>query len=100
MRRAFAPFSLGDRGCAGKSMAYLELRLAISKTFWYFDFRRAPGEVGELGGGWPGRTDGRNRRNEFQWYDSIVVDHSGPNLVFTPRGDHWKELMIQEEDDM
>lgn len=23
---------------------------------------------------------------------SVMVDHSGPNLVFTPRGDEWKEL--------
>ncbi|ROW03624.1 hypothetical protein VPNG_07147 [Cytospora leucostoma] len=100
MRRAFAPFSIGDRGCAGKSMAYLELRLAIARTLWYFDFETAPGEAGKLGGGWPGSTDGRSRRNEFQLYDSIVVDHSGPNLVFTPRGDHWKELETQEDYNM
>lgn len=92
MRRAFAPFSIGDRGCAGKAMAWLEMRLAVAKTLWYFDFAWAPGAAGELGGGWPGRTDGRGRRDEFQLYDGVVVDHSGPNLVFTPRGDAWKEL--------
>ncbi|KAK7742359.1 hypothetical protein SLS53_004504 [Cytospora paraplurivora] len=96
MRRAFAPCLIGDRGCAGKSMAYLGLRLATAKTLWYLDFETAPGEAGKLGGGSPSSTDGRNRYNEFQLYDSIVVDHtlSGPNLVFTPRGDYCKELGI------
>lgn len=92
MRRAFAPFSIGDRGCAGKAMAWLEMRLAIAKTLWYFDFGRAPGQAGDLGGGWKGRTDGRGLRDEFQLYDSVVVDHNGPNLMFTPRGDYWKDL--------
>lgn len=73
-------------------MGYLEMRLTVAKTLWYFDFERAPGEAGELGGGWPGRTDGRGRRDEFQLYDSIVVDHTGPNLVFLPRDGYCEEL--------
>ncbi|KAI5919082.1 cytochrome P450 [Camillea tinctor] len=92
MRRAFQPFVLGDRGCAGKAMAYLELSLAIAKTMWYFDFEKAPGKTGRLGEGLPGRTDGRGRRDEFQLYDGIVVAHEGPNLEFKPRGEFWKEL--------
>lgn len=92
MRRAFVPFSIGDRSCAGKPMAYLEMRLTIAETVWFFDFERAPGEAGELGGGRPGRTDGRGRRDEFQLYDSIAVDHTGPNLVFRPRDSYWEEL--------
>lgn len=96
MRRAFVPFSTGDRSCAGKSMAYLEMRLAIAKTLWYFDFERAPGEAGELGGGRPGQVDGRGRREEFQLYDSIAVDHKGPNLIFSSRGDGWKELDLNK----
>lgn len=91
-RRTFAPFSIGDRACAGKAMAYIEMRLTIAKTLWYFDFERAPGEAGELGGGSPGSTDGRGRRDEFQLFDSIVVDHTGPNLLFQPRGGYWEEL--------
>lgn len=93
MRRAFVPtFPIGDRSCAGKAMAYLEMRLTVAKTLWYLDFERAPGEAGELGGGWPGKTDGRGRRDEFQLYDSIAVDHTGPNLVFLPRGGYCEEL--------
>ncbi|ROW12524.1 hypothetical protein VMCG_00732 [Cytospora schulzeri] len=97
MRRAFAPFSIGDRACAGKSMAYLEMRLAIARTLWYFDFERAAGEAGKLGEGWQGRMDGRGRLEEFQLYDSIVVDHNGPNLVFKPRGEYWKELELDKD---
>lgn len=92
MRRAFAPFSMGDRACAGKPMAWAEMKLAVAKTFWYFDFQRALGKAGELGGGWKGGKDGRERVDEFQLYSSLVTDHTGPNLIFTPRGDYWKEL--------
>lgn len=41
MREAFNPFSMGPRGCAGKSMAYLEASLVLAKTLWYFDFEVA-----------------------------------------------------------
>lgn len=92
MRRAFVPFSIGDRSCAGKPMAYLEMRLTIANTVWYFDFERVPGEAGELGGGRPGRSDGRGRRDGFQLYDSIAVDHTGLNLIFRPRDGYWEEL--------
>lgn len=86
VRRAFVPFSIGARSCAGQAMAYLELDLAIARTMWYFDFEKAPGEAGKLG-----ETPGQPL--EFQLEDSTIVGHHGPNLVFKPRGDYWKELM-------
>lgn len=86
MREAFAPFALGETGCLGKAMAYHEMSLVIAKTLWYFDFKKAPGEAGQLGGGQPGRLDGRHRVNEYQLLDHAVASHDGPNLVFTPRG--------------
>ncbi|KAI1265338.1 cytochrome P450 [Xylariaceae sp. FL1019] len=85
MRQAFAPFALGDRACAGKSMAYLETSLTIAKTLWYFDFCMAPGLEGKLGGGTRGRTDGRYRLDEYQLYDIFTADHDGPNLKLEPR---------------
>ncbi|KAH8897433.1 cytochrome P450 [Thozetella sp. PMI_491] len=97
LRRSFAPFSIGDRSCAGKPMAYLEMGLTIARTLWYFDFEKMPSDAGQLGEGWPGRTDGRGRLEEFQLYDSIVVGHDGPNLLFTPRGDYWRELESSEK---
>ncbi|OTB09662.1 hypothetical protein M426DRAFT_316197 [Hypoxylon sp. CI-4A] len=96
MHSAFSPFSLGARGCAGKSMAYLETSLIISKTLWFFDFETAPGESGEVGGGTPGRTDGRERSGEFQLYDQFGSTHAGPNLIFHARGGHWKEISGEE----
>ncbi|KAH8701262.1 cytochrome P450 [Phaeosphaeriaceae sp. PMI808] len=97
MRRAFAPFSVGDRSCAGKPMAYLEISLTIARAVWYFDFQKASGEAGKLGEGLPGRTDGRGRRDEFQLYEGVVVGHNGPNLVFTPREEYWRELEANQE---
>ncbi|VUC32368.1 unnamed protein product, partial [Clonostachys rosea] len=92
MRRAFVPFSVGERGCAGKAMAYLEINLVIAKTLWYFDLERAPGHAGNLVAGQPGRTDGRDRPDEYQLEDIFTADHKGPNLVFKCRGNYWEEL--------
>ncbi len=89
---AFAAFSVGARSCAGKSMAYLEISLTLAKTLWYFDFEAAPGELGTVGGGIPGATDGRGRRDEFQLYDMFTSLHDGPWLVFRARGDLCKDL--------
>ncbi|KAI1843864.1 hypothetical protein JX265_003760 [Neoarthrinium moseri] len=97
MRRAFAPFALGDRGCAGKAMAYLEASLTIAKTLWYFDFEAAPGKAGKVGGGTPGRTDGRERVDEYQLYDIFTADHDGPNVVLKPRAQFTNELGMKSD---
>ncbi|OTA80295.1 hypothetical protein M434DRAFT_401801 [Hypoxylon sp. CO27-5] len=91
MRKAFVPFLIGDRSCAGKSMAYMEASLTMARTLWYFDFGIAPGKAGELGAGQAGRMDGRGRTDEFQLDDIFVAGHKGPNLVFRPRGDYLLE---------
>lgn len=86
LRQAFVPFGMGEAMCLGKGMAYLETSLVVAKTLWSFDFARALGEAGRLGGGGPGARDrARAREDEFQLYDGIVSDHDGPNLVFTAR---------------
>jgi cytochrome P450 len=95
MRAAFAPFAVGETGCLGKAMAYHETSLVMAKTLWYLDFEKAPGEAGKLGEGQPGRSDGRNRTDEYQLLDHMVSGHDGPNLVFTPRGEYWKELLVR-----
>lgn len=93
MQDAFSPFSLGTRGCVGKPFAYLEASLVLAKTFWYFDFERAPGPLGEVGGGGKTNEAGRHRRQEFQLYDGFTSTHEGPYLNFKPRGEHYKELL-------
>ncbi|KAI1774678.1 cytochrome P450 [Hypoxylon cercidicola] len=73
---AFAAFSVGPRGCAGKPTAYLELSLSLAKTLWYYDFETAPGKLGQVGVGQEG---------EFHLYDIFTSTHDGPYLVFKPR---------------
>ncbi|KAI1811393.1 cytochrome P450 [Poronia punctata] len=94
MRRAHVAFGLGDRGCAGKNMAYLEMSLVIAKIFWYFDFERASGDAGKLGCG-EGGKDPWDAVDQFQVYGVLGADHDGPNLVFKPRGEYWKELVTE-----
>lgn len=91
--RAFAPFAIGSRSCGGRAVAYLEATLTVARTLWYFDFEKAAGKAGDLGAGGPGMGGGRTRAYEFQLYDVITADHKGPNLVFKPRGQDWKELL-------
>lgn len=93
-RQAFAAFALGETGCVGKSMAYQEISLIVAKTLWYFDFQRPPGKVGELGGGQPGRMDGRHRADVYQLDDNQTADKDGPNLVFKPREKFVDDLMM------
>ncbi|KAK8035119.1 hypothetical protein PG993_010114 [Apiospora rasikravindrae] len=91
--RAFAPFIVGPRSCAGRAMAYLEVSLAMAKTLWYFNFHRAPGPLGEVGQGTKGVEKGFANVNEFQIRDMFNANHDGPYLVFRPRGDHCNELI-------
>lgn len=78
MKAAFSPFSIGYRSCAGKPLAYLESSVTIAKTLWYFDIE-VPGDTGEQG-------------KVFEMKDQQGSDHSGPELRFRPREDHWKDL--------
>ncbi|XDG06326.1 hypothetical protein ABKA04_005941 [Annulohypoxylon sp. FPYF3050] len=96
MRKAFTPFLIGDRACAGRAMAYMEASLTLARSLWFFDFEAAPGKAGRVGGGTAGRTDGRGRPGEFQLYDIFVAEHQGPNLIFRTRSDFWKELEHKE----
>lgn len=87
MQSAFAAFSLGYRGCAGKPMAYLETSLTIAKAIWYFDFYKAPGDLGQVGEGVQGLSGGRGRVDEFQMQDIFAAMHDGPHLMFKARED-------------
>ncbi|CAG8960244.1 hypothetical protein HYFRA_00012764 [Hymenoscyphus fraxineus] len=83
-KSAYSPFSIGPRGCIGKSLAYAELGVALARTVWVYDFRLAGGStVGEgvRGAGW-----GRERRGEYQTRDSFTSLKDGPEVVFRVRG--------------
>ena len=83
---AFAPFSSGARGCAGKSMAYMEASLVVCKILFHLDVERASGAHADMGGGWPHMGKLRGRRNEFQLYDHFASGHDGPYLKLERRG--------------
>ncbi|KAL8387041.1 hypothetical protein RB595_010201 [Gaeumannomyces hyphopodioides] len=42
-RAASQPFGTGPRGCMGKNLAYLELRLILARLLWHFDLTSAEG---------------------------------------------------------
>lgn len=90
---AFAPFSIGPRSCAGKTLAFMEVGITVAKVLWYFDFDR-PSDNSNLGGGRLGRSGGRGRTDEFQLYDIFTTTFDGPELVFRTRGDFYRELEI------
>ncbi|KAJ5595557.1 uncharacterized protein N7459_001765 [Penicillium hispanicum] len=68
-RRAFCPFSIGPRGCIGKSMAFMEMRLTLARLVFLFDMTLA------------------DRRGEDAGGHLALVDHftsakNGPNVAF------------------
>ena len=83
-REAMCPFSLGKRGCIGKRLAYIELRITIAFLIWSYDLEEAEA-AGRNGGGGPDLEDGRHRRDEFQLVDCFGSDREGPVLRFRPR---------------
>ncbi|TGJ85499.1 hypothetical protein E0Z10_g3255 [Xylaria hypoxylon] len=85
-RNAFAAFSVGPRGCAGKAMAYLEASLVIAKTLWYYDFEEAASDTMESN-----RLE-NDEKNEYQLNDIVVSTHDGPWLKFIPRPKCIKEF--------
>ncbi|ATZ54061.1 hypothetical protein BCIN_10g00830 [Botrytis cinerea B05.10] len=86
MKLAFAPFSLGPRGCPGKMMAYMEMGIMIARMIFCFDFRRPrDGGWGEVGEGVLGDVGGRARVNEFQLMDHLASTHAGPYAEFRLR---------------
>ncbi|KAI8935075.1 hypothetical protein NX059_007670 [Plenodomus lindquistii] len=77
-KRAFGPFSFGNRQCVGKVLAYVELRLVIANVLKEFDVSFAPGYD-------PG----------IMWSDmkDQVTAQPGKLLcVFTPRGNLKSQL--------
>jgi cytochrome P450 len=83
-REAMCPFSLGKRGCIGKMLAPIEMRLTIASLLWSYDLEEVEG-AGRNGGGGPGLEEGRQRRDELQLFDCFACDREGPVLRFRRR---------------
>lgn len=85
--QAMHAFSSGPRGCVGKSMALVELMLAMATVLWNFDIRPAAGAAGDVGGGDPIRGElGRRDPDEYQLFHGGVTSiKKGPMLRFSRR---------------
>ena len=79
-KRAFCAFSLGSRGCIGKSLAYLEVKIALARILFQYDVQEAADE--RVGGGQPGGEEGRQRPDEYQLVECFGVDRDGPVVRF------------------
>lgn len=82
---AFIPFSVGSRGCIGRSLAIKEMLLLTATLLLRYDFRTAEGKAGELGAGSPLLSESRQRPDEFQLYEHVTSKKCGPALQFCRR---------------
>lgn len=80
-RSAFNPFSLGARGCIGKSVAYMELRIAIAKLVWGFEMQQIVTE----GKAECWREGFAVRDDEYKLMDHFTSKKEGPIVAITPR---------------
>lgn len=99
MRLAHIPFATGDRACPGKAMAWMEIMITIARTFWYFDFEKAPGKPGGVGELLHPAPDGQSLIPEHEAEDWFAAVHDGPYLAFRRRGhfiDELEEAMREE----
>jgi cytochrome P450 len=76
-RSAFCPFSLGTRGCIGKSVAYLEIMLAMARLLFTYDMRLA-------GSNGPDHKSG-GQVEEYVLTDGFVTQSHGPLVEFKAR---------------
>ena len=83
--KTFHPFSLGPRGCPGRSLALLQTSLTLARVVFGFDFRLAEGDLAHVGEGTPGVSNGRHRLTEFQLGAHVTASNKGPLLQFRAR---------------
>lgn len=80
---AFCAFSTGSRGCVGKNLAWLEMRIVMAKVIWRFQVERDTNS--NLGGGSPSAEWGRQHEDQYQTYDVFVSDRKGPMVHLVER---------------
>lgn len=68
-RHAFCPFSIGPRGCIGKSMAFMEMRLTLARLIFLFDMSLADRRGEDAGG-------------HLKLVDHFTSAKDGPNVEF------------------
>ncbi|KAF2733358.1 cytochrome P450 [Polyplosphaeria fusca] len=80
---AFCSFSSGSRGCVGKNLAWLEMKIVLAKLIFRFEVRRQEGN--NLGGGDVNARLGRRNVDQYQTYDLFVSGRDGPVVQVKPR---------------
>lgn len=88
-RAAFTPFSIGSRGCIGKALAMMELRLVMGRMVWEWEVegvRGVKGKSEEWEGGyrWEGGK-GDGDEGEFRIFDHFTTRKEGPVVAFRKR---------------
>jgi cytochrome P450 len=94
-RSSFVPFSVGSRSCLGRSLAYVELDMAIARTVFMYDFSTfLEGEcgTGEYGLGYSSileYPEGSEKlrpgehKEDFRTWDHFTCYKDGPLIRFT-----------------
>lgn len=80
---AFAPFSIGPRGCPGKNLAYMEMSITMAKVLYLSDVQAVEGD--DLGAGKAHLIWGRRNKAIFQTKDTFVSEREGPRVRFKSR---------------
>ncbi|KAJ4324204.1 hypothetical protein N0V94_001416 [Neodidymelliopsis sp. IMI 364377] len=80
---AFCAFSAGSRGCVGKNMAWLEMRIVMAKTLWKYEIKQDP--KNGLGGGSADARPGRREEGQYQTYEMFVSNRKGPMVQLKER---------------
>jgi cytochrome P450 len=82
-KAAFCPFSIGQRGCIGKQVAYLELLIAMATLLFTYDLQLPIGLEGRVG-----TVDLKDRHGahkevtEYQFNDVFLAEKEGPIVQF------------------
>ncbi|KAL7271877.1 hypothetical protein RUND412_005340 [Rhizina undulata] len=74
MYGAFAPFSIGSRGCIGKRVAYIEAELTLARLMWAFEAKYVSGGV-----------EDRIPNDEYMLVDHFSAQRDGPVVEFEKR---------------
>ncbi|KUJ06177.1 cytochrome P450 [Mollisia scopiformis] len=83
---AWAPFSMGARGSAGKPAAILQLTMSLARALFLFDMRTpADAHLASVGQGKKGEVFPRNLETEFQAKGTFSSILHGPMLEFKLR---------------
>ena len=91
-RSAFAPFSLGPRGCAGKALAMKEIMIVVGRLVWGYEMRLVEG--GSKGQGGIGKGWARDRPGELQMRDLFVGKAEGLLVEFRRRGSDERRPLV------